>query len=98
MSRWNLTWLIGIAVASLLGLSLTYSAPQNDVSVVKKHENVKLVVDVLEEVQSKYVKELPPDKVRDLVETMINGGLEHLDPHSNFINAEEFKQFMNQSK
>jgi carboxyl-terminal processing protease len=29
---------------------------------------------------------------------MINGGLEQLDPHSSFINAEEYKQFQRQSR
>jgi len=98
MSRWNLSWLIGIAVVSLLSLSLTYSAPSRDAVLAKKHENLKLMVDVLEEVQAKYVKELTPEKMRELVENMINGGLERLDPHSTFINADDFRQFMNQSK
>src|SRR5262249_9481673 len=57
-----------------------------------------LIVDVLEEVQQKYVKELDADKMRELVENMVNSGLEKLDPHSNFINADEFKQFTKQSR
>ena len=64
----------------------------------KKHENLKLIVDVLDEVQQKYVRELDADKMRELVENMINSGLEKLDPHSNFINAEEYKQFTKQSR
>src|SRR5947209_12174750 len=98
MSRWNLAWLLGITAGTLVGLSLSYSAPSRDSSLQKKHENLRLLVDVLEEVQGKYVKELGPDKMRDLVEDMINSGLEHLDRHSNFINAEEYRQFMKQSK
>jgi carboxyl-terminal processing protease len=66
--------------------------------VQKKHENIRLLVDVLDEVQHKYVKELDGDKMRDLVEDMINSGLEHLDRHSNFINADEYKQFQKQSR
>jgi carboxyl-terminal processing protease len=98
MSRWNLAWLLGITAATLIGLSLAYSAPSRDSSLERKHENLRLLVDVLEEVQGKYVKELGPDKMRDLVEDMINSGLEHLDRHSNYINAEEYRQFMKQSK
>ncbi len=98
MSRWNLAWLLGLCSAAALGLSLTYSAPTLDSNIQKKHENLKLVVDVLEEVQRNYVKELDQDKMRELVENMVNGGLESLDPHSNFINAEEFKQFNKLSK
>src|SRR5262245_39758797 len=78
MSRWNLTWLLGFSAVTLVGLSLTYSSPTQDGSLQKKHENIKLLVDVLEEVQSKYVKELDAEKMRELVENMINSGLEKL--------------------
>ena len=36
--------------------------------------------------------------MRELVENMINGGLEKLDPHSAFIGADEFKQFQQDSR
>jgi carboxyl-terminal processing protease len=98
MSRWNLSWLLGITAVTLLGLSLSHSAPSRSGALEKKHENVRLLVDVLEEVQQKYVKELDSDKMRMLVEDMINNGLEKLDPHSNFINAEEYRQFQQQSR
>jgi carboxyl-terminal processing protease len=98
MSRWNLGWLLGVTMTAVVGLSLTYSAPSRDNSIRRKHENLKLVVDVLDEVQQKYVKELDGDKMRELVENMITFGLEHLDPHSSFINQEEFRQFQKQSK
>ncbi len=89
---------MGITTTALVGLSLTYSAPSRANTLQKKHENLKLLVDVLEEVQQKYVKELDTDQMRDLVENMISRGLEHLDPHSDFINAEKFKQFQHSSK
>lgn len=98
MSRWNLSWMLGICATAAVGLSLTYSAPTREVTFQKKHENLKLLVDVLEEVQHKYAKELDADKMRELVENMVNGGLERLDPHSAFINAEEFRQFQKQNK
>jgi carboxyl-terminal processing protease len=98
MSRWNLSWLLGLSAAALVGLSLTYSAPSRERNLQKKHENLRLLVDVLEEVQQRYVKDLDGDKMRDLVENMINGGLEKLDPHSGFINNDEFKQFQHQNK
>lgn len=97
MSRWNLAWLLGIAAITLVGLSLSQSAPTVD-GGSKKHDNIRLLVDVLDEVQQKYVKDLDNDKMRELVENMINSGLERLDPHSSFINAEEYKQFQKQSK
>jgi carboxyl-terminal processing protease len=98
MSRWNLAWLLGLSAASLVGLSLTYSAPTASRNLQKRHENLRLLVDVLEEVQQRYVKDLDTDKMRELVENMINGGLERLDPHSGFINSEEFRQFQHQNK
>jgi carboxyl-terminal processing protease len=98
MSRWNLGWLLGVTVTALIGLSLTHSAPSRDNNIRRKHENLKLVVDVLDEVQQKYVKDLDGDKMRDLVENMVTLGLERLDPHSSFINQEEYKQFQKQSK
>ncbi|MCI0641405.1 MAG: S41 family peptidase [Gemmataceae bacterium] len=98
MSRWNLAWLLGLSAACLLGLSITYSAPSRQSNLQRKHENLKLLVDVLEEVQQKYVKELDAEKMRELVENMINSGLERLDQHSSFINADEYKQFTKASR
>src|SRR5437870_2949852 len=98
MSRWNLAWLLGITAAAALGISLTYSAPTQQTNLQKKHQNLKLVVDVLDKVEKSYVKELDQEKMRELVENMINGGLEKLDPHSAFIGADEFKQFKQQTQ
>ncbi|MCI0459554.1 MAG: S41 family peptidase [Gemmataceae bacterium] len=98
MSRWNLSWLLGITAVALVGLSLLSNAPASSSTLQSKHENLRLLVDVLEEVQNKYVKDLDKAKMRELVENMVNGGLERLDPHSSYINAEEFRQFQRQSK
>ncbi len=94
MSRWNLCWLIGITTAAVLGISFTYSSPPPN---TRRHQNAKLVVDVLEEVQKKYVRELDQDKMRELVENMITGGLKELDPHSGFMNVKDYKAFRQQS-
>ena len=96
MSRWNLAWLLGIPAVAFLGLALSYSAPARQKD--KDYELVKLVVDVLDEVEHNYVRDLTPESKRRLVEDMINGGLEHLDPHSSFINPKEYKQFTRSSK
>jgi carboxyl-terminal processing protease len=97
MSRWNLSWLLGIGLTAVIAFALVLNLPAQGPQH-NKHENLKLLVDVLEEVQSKYVKDLDKTKMRELVENMINGGLEQLDPHSSFINAEEYKQFQRQSR
>src|SRR5262245_19158829 len=96
MPRRNLGWLLGITAIALLGLAVSYSAPVRDKD--RDYETVKLVIDVLHEVRHKYVKELDPEQERKLVEDMINGGLDRLDPHSAYINAREYKQFSKQSK
>lgn len=97
MPRWNLAWLVGLGALTLFGLSLCHTAPA-PLAADKRYDNVRLLVDVLEEVQHKYVRELDADKMRELVEDMINSGLEHLDPHSGFISQEEYQQFQQQSR
>ena len=97
MSRSTAVWLISIPLVILLGLAISYSAPptrERD----QHYELVKLVVDVLSDVDQNFVRELDPDARRKLVEDMINGGLERLDQHSGFMNAQEFKQFERKSR
>src|SRR5947209_20182477 len=91
MSRLNLAWLVGIPLVILLGLTLTYTAP-----VKTKDQNyqlVKVTGDVSAEVHQTHGRDLDPGARRRLVEDMINGGLERLDPYSGFMNDREFKQF-----
>ena len=96
MSRWNLAWLLGIAGVCAIGLTVSQSAPLRERD--KDYELVRLVVDVLGEVDQRYVRELNPEQKRKLVEDMINGGLERLDPHSQFIPPRRAKQFSRDSK
>jgi carboxyl-terminal processing protease len=95
MSRRTLYWLLATASVTVFGLAVSYSAPSRE----KDHdyELVRLVVDVLQEVRNKYVVDVSPERERKLVEDMINGGLERLDPHSHYINAHDLKQFESQS-
>ena len=96
MSRWNLAWLLGISAVALVGIAVSHSAPLGKKD--KDYELVRLVVDVLDEVEQKYVRELDPDARRRLVEDMINGGLERLDPHSSYINPRRYRQFSKDNK
>jgi carboxyl-terminal processing protease len=91
MPRWNLAWLLGISSVALLGYAVSHSAPPR--AKDQDYELVRLVVDVLDEVDHKYVRPLDAQAKRKLVEDMVNGGLEHLDPHSGFINEKEYKRF-----
>ncbi len=97
MSRRNLAWLLGIAAISVFSYTVFGFAVSNR-EKDRDYELVRLVVDVLHEVRSKYVKDIDPERERTLVEDMINGGLERLDPHSQYINAHKLKQFDNQSE
>jgi carboxyl-terminal processing protease len=92
MPRRNLAWLLGISAVVLLGYTVSHSAPLREKD--RDYELVSLVVDVLNEVDHKYVKPLTPEAKRKLVEDMINGGLERLDAHSNFINSKDYKRFL----
>ncbi|HEY7331171.1 MAG TPA: S41 family peptidase [Gemmataceae bacterium] len=96
MSRRNLYWLLGIAAVSLLGITVSYSAPSRERD--KDYELVRLMVDVLHEVRERYVVDIDEEHERRLVEDMINGGLERLDPHSAYITPREYKQFEKQSE
>jgi len=96
MSRRNLAWLLGIAAVSLLAFAVFRPVPSRADS--KDYEMVRLIVDVLHEVRDKYAVEVDEKRERKLVEDMINGGLERLDPHSTYINASDWKQFEKTSK
>jgi carboxyl-terminal processing protease len=96
MPRWNLAWLLGISGVVLLGYAVSHSAPLREKD--QDYELVSLVVRVLNEVDHKYVKPLDYEAKRRLVEDMVNGGLTRLDPHSNFINARDYKRFTTSSR
>src|SRR5437868_832438 len=96
MPRRNLAWLLGVVAVAFFGFAVSHSAPSREKD--RDYELVRLVVDVLHEVRHKYVQDVTPERERKLVEDMINGGLERLDPHSSYINTREFKQFNKQSQ
>jgi carboxyl-terminal processing protease len=96
MSRWNLAWLVGLPCVVVLGLLVSHQAPSREKE--PDYELVRLVVEVLAEVDKNYVRDLTPEQKRKLVEDMINGGLEKLDPYSGYFNAAEFKQFTRNSE
>ncbi len=93
MSRMNLAWLVVVPTLVLAGLVVAATAPPPDAD----YKLVRTVVDVLAEVDRSYVRELTPDEKQKMVEAMINGGLDKLDPHSQYFTADEFSQFMTQT-
>ncbi len=96
MSRQNLAWLLGIVGISTLSFVVSLGAVAREQD--QDYDNVRLFVDVLHEVRSRYVYKLSPEKERKLVEDMLNGGLERLNPHNAFIPPKEYKQFTRRSK
>jgi carboxyl-terminal processing protease len=91
MSRFNLAWLIGVPLFMLAGVSLSFTAPSRERD--KDYKLVRTVVDVLAEVDQHFVRPLDDDQKQKLVEDMINGGLDRLDPYSQYMNPQEYRQF-----
>lgn len=97
MSRWNLAWLLGVPAVVVVGLTVVLAAPRTPRPKDQDYELVQLVVEVMSEVDEKYIRELSPDEKRKLIVDMINGGLGKLDPHSMFFDVEEYTQFDNET-
>jgi len=98
MSRWNLACLLGVPALIVVGLTIVIAAPRPQKNKDQDYELVQLMVDVLSEVDQKYVRDLSPEQRRKFVEDMINGGLERLDPYSNYLNADEYRLFTKQTE
>lgn len=90
----NLAWLLVVPALVLVGLAVSYSAPAPD----KDYALVRQVVDVLAEVDTNYYRELSDEDRQQLVEAMINGGLHHLDPHSEYFNKKKLDEFKTSSE
>jgi carboxyl-terminal processing protease len=59
------------------------------------YEQLNLFGDVLNRVRDDYVEEVADKK---LIETAINGMLVSLDPHSSYMNADEFRDMQVQTR
>src|SRR5687768_836193 len=96
MSRYNLAWLITVPLALIVGVSLSFTAPTRTRD--KEYKLVRTMVDVLAEVDQHYVRPLTDEQREKLVEDMINGGLDRLDPYSQYLNAADYRQFEAQTE
>ncbi|QJW96583.1 S41 family peptidase [Frigoriglobus tundricola] len=90
----NLAWLLIVPALVALGLAISYSAPPPD----KDYNRVRQIVDVLAEVDAHFYRKLDDKEQQQLVEDMINGGLHKLDPHSEYLNPAQLKQFESDSE
>ncbi len=96
MPRRNLAWLVGIASFFVLAVTIAWSTPTREDDEYYSH--LRLLVDVLREVDHRYERKLTPDQKRKLIEDMINGGLEQLDPHSDYINPKQYQALNEQTQ
>src|SRR4051794_19161012 len=90
----NLAWLLIVPAFVALGLAISASSPAPD----KDYQRVRQLVDVMAEVDTHFYRQLSDKEKQKLVEDMINGGLRELDPHSQYLNAEQLKQFESESE
>ncbi|PCH95693.1 MAG: peptidase S41 [Rhodobacteraceae bacterium] len=84
--------LLAATTGTLAGFFLTanFTGPliaQETASTKSTYENLDLFGDVFERIRSSYVEEVDEEK---LIQAAINGMLSSLDPHSNFMDAEDF--------
>jgi carboxyl-terminal processing protease len=89
MSQRNLAWLIVVPSLVLFTAFMVAKTPPPE----PQYKMVRTVVDVLGEVEQHFYRELTPKEKQKLVEDMINGGLQRLDPYSEYFNEEKLKQF-----
>ena len=89
MARSNAAWLILAPLTTVVLALFAVTAPEPD----PDYKLVRTVVDVLAKVDQEYVRKLTPDEKQKLVEQMINGGLDRLDPHSQYFAASDYAQF-----
>jgi len=89
MGTWKKAGLIGLGAVLGLLLSLNFSAiAQRDVRTPIPYEDLQLLSAVFGKIKSDYVEPVSDDK---LIKEAINGMVHGLDPHSDFLDAEAFK-------
>ena len=94
MSQRNLAWLITVPALVLFAAVLAATAPPPE----PQYKQVRTIVDVLADVEKNFYRELTDKEKQQLVEDMINGGLQKLDPYSEYFNEERLKQFAADNK
>jgi carboxyl-terminal processing protease len=83
---------VGICIAGMAVLVLAPSAalPQSAPDSASTWRQLDLFSEVFERVRSDYVEPVPDDKI---IDAALNGMLSGLDPHSRYLNAQEFRDF-----
>ena len=87
---WKKAGLIGLGTVLGVLLSLNFSAiAQREAKTPIPYEDLQLLSAVFGKIKSDYVETVPDDK---LIKEAINGMVRGLDPHSDFLDAEAFKE------
>jgi carboxyl-terminal processing protease len=87
---WKKAGLIGLGAVLGILLSLNFSAlAQRDAQVPIPYEDLQLLSAVFGKIKSDYVEPVSDDK---LIKEAINGMVHGLDPHSDFLDADQFKE------
>ncbi len=95
MSRGNLAWILILPIVLVGSLVLRFASAS--IPKDKDYERMRLIADVLAEVEKSYVEDLDDASRQKLVENMVNGGLQQLDPHSIYFNPDQLRDFETQS-
>lgn len=82
-------WLIALSLLTIAIGKEIYSGPKTLEEKYPLYKNLELFADVLTIVQKSYVKELSS---KDLIYGAIRGVIGTLDPHSQFLEQEEYKE------
>jgi C-terminal processing protease CtpA/Prc len=89
MGHWKKAGLIGLGAVLGVLLSLNFSAiAQRDARMPIPYEDLQLLSAVFGKIKSDYVEPVSDDK---LIKEAINGMVHGLDPHSDFLDADGFK-------
>jgi len=96
MSNWKKAGLVGLGAVLGVLLSLNFSAvAQRESKLPIPYEDLQLLSAVFGKIKSDYVEPVPDEK---LIKEAINGMVRGLDPHSDFLDAEAFKDIQVQTQ
>ena len=88
--KWKKAGLVGLGTVLGVLLSLNFSAiAQRETKTPIPYEDLQLLSAVFGKIKSDYVESVPDDK---LIKEAINGMVRGLDPHSDFLDADAFKE------
>src|SRR5499427_6626021 len=90
MTNWKKAGLIGLGAVLGVLLSINFSViAQRDAKMPIPYEDLQLLSAVFGRIKSDYVEPVSDDK---LIKEAINGMVHGLDPHSDFLDADAFKE------